>query len=73
MSTELKCAMQAAIEKTEARKYGQWSIAHVEEKAANLKGIGYSFSGDALRMVRREQQEAVIRLMELSDELGDTV
>lgn len=52
--THIKCAMQAAIEKTEARKYGQWSIAHVEEKAANLKGIGYSFSGDALRLVRDE-------------------
>lgn len=52
--THIFLAMQAAIEKTEARKYGHWTIAHVEAKASNLKGIGYSFSADALRLVRDE-------------------
>lgn len=52
--THIFLAMQASIEKTEARKYGHWTIEHVEAKAANLKGIGYAFSGDALRLAREQ-------------------
>lgn len=52
--THIFLAMQASIEKTEARKYGHWTVEHVEAQAATLKGIGYAFSGDALRLVRDE-------------------
>lgn len=54
MSTELKCAMQHSIERAEARNFGHKTVAEIEAKAANIRGMGFPFSADALRLVRDE-------------------
>lgn len=54
MSTQLFLNMQASIERSEARNYGHRTVAELEAKAANIRGIGFPFSADALRLVRDE-------------------
>ena len=58
MSTQLFLNMQASIERSEARNYGHRTVAELEGKAANIRGIGFPFSADALRLVRDESRTA---------------
>ena len=69
--THIFLAMQAAIEKTEAKKYRYETVADIAERAKNIRGIGFPISGDALVLVRHEQREALRELMELDYDYAD--
>lgn len=64
--THIFLAMQAAIERTEARKYGHKTVAEIEAKAANIRGIGYPISGDALA-IEYQKERALYALQTIGD------